>query len=126
MSLLDRLDRRFRLCIASSSRIESVHLVADKFDFKDRFEALISDTGLDRGKPFPDVFIHAAAVMEVSAKECVVIEDSLAGLNAAKAADMKCIICPDDFCKIELSHFKAADLIIKDLAELTVDMISAV
>lgn len=48
----------------------------------------------------------------------MVIEDSVAGLKAAKAAGMKCIICPDTFCEVDLSDFAGADLIVEELGEI--------
>jgi HAD superfamily hydrolase (TIGR01509 family) len=50
-----------------------------------------------RGKPDPDLFLHAAAAEGVPPESCVVIEDSLAGIRAAVAAGMTCLaIAPDD------------------------------
>jgi beta-phosphoglucomutase-like phosphatase (HAD superfamily) len=61
--------------------------------------------------------------MEVLPEECLVIEDSVAGLRAAKSAKMKCIICPDSFCNIELLDFKNADKIVESLNEIDIKMI---
>lgn len=121
--LINELRGKFRLCIASSSRIESIELVLDKFDLKYKFEKLISDTEMDKGKPHPDIFLITAQAMNVQPAECLVIEDSIAGLKAAEAANMLCIICPDSFGKLEPVEFKGADKIVNHLGEITSEMI---
>ena len=55
----------------------------------EKFEGRIfSAWDVGRGKPFPDVFLHAASCMETDPSKCVVIEDALTGVQAAVAAGM--------------------------------------
>lgn len=61
--------------------------------------------------------------MEVHSSECIVIEDSVAGLRAAKEAGMKSIICPDSFARVPIDEFKSADRIVQSLEELSLQMI---
>jgi len=56
--------------------------------------------------------------MKVKPEECLVLEDSVAGLKAAKSAGMKCIVCPDKFSKIDIKEFKTADKIVKSLKDV--------
>jgi HAD superfamily hydrolase (TIGR01509 family) len=81
-----------RMCVASSgpkSRICSSLKTAGLFE---RFHPHIFSAGMvARGKPFPDLFLHAAARMRVEPKSCVVVEDSVPGVTAAVAADMRVI-----------------------------------
>lgn len=123
LDLINALYGKFRLCIASSSRIESIELSINKFGLKSKFEKLVSDTEMVKGKPHPDIFLKAAELMNAKAGECLVIEDSLAGLNAAKAAKMLCFICPDSSSKVELHKFRDADKIVNRLDEITYEMI---
>lgn len=118
LDLINKLYGNFRLCIASSSRIESIELSVKKFNIESKFEKLISDLDIKKGKPHPDVFLHAAEVMGVFPEGCCVIEDSVAGLKAAKSAGMKCVVCPDSFCETEISEFKSADKIVKTLNDV--------
>jgi len=46
----------------------------------------VSGEEVERGKPFPDLFLEVAKRLQVDASKCIVIEDSLAGIKAAKAA----------------------------------------
>ena len=50
-----------------------------------------SATEVSRGKPEPDLFLHVAARLGVRPADCIVIEDSIAGIRAARAAGMRCI-----------------------------------
>lgn len=117
--LIDELHGKFRLCIASSSRLESIELIVDKFGLQPKFEQLISDTEIVNGKPHPDIFLKTAEAMQVKPADCLVIEDSIAGLKAAKAANMICIICPDTFSHLPLIAFTEADKIVDNLNQVT-------
>ena len=121
--LLNKLYGKYKLCLASSSRIDSIKLAIDKFNLESKFEKIISDTKLGRPKPYPDVFLEIARLIEVESNECVVIEDSIAGLKAAKAANMKCIVCPDSFIPINISKYAGADKLVNTLNEVTLEMI---
>lgn len=122
-NLVNRLFGKFRLCIASSSRIESIMLVLEKFNLKSQFEMVTSDTEMIKGKPHPDIFLKTIEIMNVKSMESIVIEDSIVGLKAAQSAGIKCIICPDSFVQIDRSAYSQADKIVNDLNEITIDMI---
>lgn len=123
-SLLKLLKGKFKLAVASSSRIESINLSVDKLAIRQYFEYLFSDIDLGIWKPNPDIFLHTAKKMSVSPEYCLVIEDSLAGLQAAKAAGMKCIICPDQYSKMDKKEFDDADLIVDGLDEISLKTIN--
>lgn len=77
-------------CVASSSQPERIVLSLTVTGIKPRFDPRIfSATMVERGKPAPDLFLHAAASMGRAPAECVVIEDSPAGIMAARAAGMR-------------------------------------
>lgn len=77
-----------------------------------------SATQVDRGKPAPDLFLHAAARLGVAPADCVVVEDSTAGIRAAQAAGMRVIAF------LGGSHVQAAGLAVR-VAELAPDAIIA-
>jgi len=84
---LDRLEVPF--CVASSSQPERIRLSLSVTGLIDRFEPdIFSATMVRKGKPAPDLFLHAAEKMKVPPADCLVIEDSPAGIRAAKAAGM--------------------------------------
>lgn len=78
-----------RWCVASSSQPERIALSLTVTGLMDRLSPhLFSATMVKNGKPAPDLFLHAAAAMGFAPRDCVVIEDSPAGIMAAKAAGM--------------------------------------
>ncbi|MXN44431.1 HAD-IA family hydrolase [Shinella kummerowiae] len=79
-------------CVASSSQPERIRLSLSVTGLLDRFEPnIFSATMVSRGKPAPDLFLHASAAMGVEPARCVVVEDSPAGIAAAKSAGMRVV-----------------------------------
>ncbi|WP_373420503.1 HAD family hydrolase [Mesorhizobium sp. L48C026A00] len=77
-------------CVASSARVSKMHITLGQTGLLPLFEhALFSSTMVSRGKPFPDLFLHAASTMGFAPADCIVIEDSVAGTLAGIAAGMR-------------------------------------
>ena len=77
-------------CVASSARVSKMHLTLGATGLLPFFEdVLFSASMVERGKPFPDLFLHAASEMRTDPADCVVIEDSPAGIEAARRAGMR-------------------------------------
>ncbi|MCC7274011.1 MAG: HAD family hydrolase [Alphaproteobacteria bacterium] len=80
------------VCVASSSGHERLRLTLGAAGLHDLFApAIFSATEVARGKPAPDLFLHAAARMGAAPGRCLVVEDSPAGVTAAVAAGMRAI-----------------------------------
>jgi len=78
------------LCVASSGGHEKMALTLALTGLKAHFgQAVFSAHDVGRGKPYPDLFLHAARTMGHEPETCVVIEDSLPGIKAGVAADMR-------------------------------------
>jgi HAD superfamily hydrolase (TIGR01509 family) len=76
-------------CIASSGSQEKMRLTLGLTGLRERFAGRIfSGEEVTRGKPAPDLFLHAAAAMGVAPASCVVVEDSRFGVEATRAAGM--------------------------------------
>ncbi|MFE2351041.1 HAD family hydrolase [Kitasatospora cineracea] len=88
---LDALDARgLPYCVASSGSHDKMRHTLGRTGLYERFAGRIfSATEVARGKPFPDVFLHAAARTGYAPGVCAVVEDSPAGLRAARAAGMR-------------------------------------
>ena len=85
-------NRQHRFCVASSSNIGWLDHGTDKFALRPHLGTnLFSATEVARGKPAPDIFLLAATRMAVVPGRCVVIEDSVSGVQAAVAAGMTAI-----------------------------------
>jgi HAD superfamily hydrolase (TIGR01509 family) len=77
-------------CVASSSQLERVILSLEVTGLLDKLEPhIFSATMVDEGKPAPDLFIYAASQLGVDNNACIVVEDSPAGIEAAKRAGMR-------------------------------------
>jgi HAD superfamily hydrolase (TIGR01509 family) len=91
---VDRIS--LRTCVASSSKPDRVELSLRLTGLFPRFEGrLFSAVEVPRGKPHPDLFLHAARQMGAAPSECVVVEDSVYGARAGTAAGMSVLgFCP--------------------------------
>ena len=80
---------RGRKCVASSSSLDRIRMSLETTNVIRFFEPyLFSASDVARGKPAPDLLLHVAAKMRVNPAECIVVEDSSVGVNAASAAGM--------------------------------------
>jgi HAD superfamily hydrolase (TIGR01509 family) len=86
---LDALEKLPR-CIASGSRIQALQDSLKIVNLYERFAPhVFSSQMVVRGKPHPDLFLYAAEKMKIAPDECLVIEDAVAGVTAARAANMR-------------------------------------
>ncbi|HAL80936.1 MAG TPA: hypothetical protein DCO83_00860 [Mucilaginibacter sp.] len=79
-------------CVASGSEPEKIQLSLEVTRLKKYFSHVYSSLQVQRGKPFPDVFLHAAKEMDFTPDQCIVIEDSNPGVQAALSAGMKVLL----------------------------------
>jgi len=102
------------MAIATSSPTAILEQVVDTLNIRNYFEYLCSAQYQDYGKPHPAVFINAARLLKVEPLNCLVIEDSLNGVIAAKAAKMRCLAIPE-LHNLSNPKFIIADKIIDSL-----------
>ena len=105
------------LAVASSSRMVIIEAALDRLGIRDRFPVVYSAESEPVGKPDPGVYLTTARKLGVKPETCVALEDSPAGLEAAKAAGMKCIVVPDRSV-VGDSRLGKADLTLGSLAGL--------
>ena len=84
-----------RLGLASSSPMSWIAPHMTRLGLIDRFETLSTVDQVERGKPAPDLFLHAAAQLELDPADLLVIEDSRNGFLAAREAGMRCVLVPN-------------------------------
>ncbi len=84
-----------KIAVASSSTLRLIQAMAKKLKNDNVFQLLQSAESEAYGKPHPAVFLSAATRLGVSPDRCLVIEDSVFGVIAAKAAKMHCVAVPD-------------------------------
>jgi mannitol-1-/sugar-/sorbitol-6-/2-deoxyglucose-6-phosphatase len=105
-----------RLALASSSPMRLISAVLSMGGLEDRFEVVLTAEEEAHGKPDPAVYLRAAERLGARADRCLAIEDSLAGIRAAKAAGMVCIAVPE--LPAEEAEEAGADLVLDSLTEL--------
>ena len=109
-------DNGVKLAIASSSPLNVIEVIANKFQIGKYFEVFVTGDYVKRSKPEPDIFLFAAEKMGVSPENCIVIEDSNNGVRAAKKAGMKCVgINSDAEGRQDIS---TADIVINSFKEV--------
>jgi HAD superfamily hydrolase (TIGR01509 family) len=94
VEIVRRLSRRYPLAVASGSPRSVIESVVRRLEIQSCFSAIVSSEQVARGKPHPDVFLKAAEELNTSPSACVVFEDSLIGVRAARAAEMQVICIP--------------------------------
>jgi HAD superfamily hydrolase (TIGR01509 family) len=87
--LLAALHDQLTLGLVSTGSRPGIETVLDRFDWRRYFQAIITGEDAPRGKPAPDLYLLAAARLEVPAEACIVFEDTAAGLEAAARAGMR-------------------------------------
>lgn len=119
LSVLDKA--AIAKCVASSGTPEKIRHSLTITGLIERFDGdLFSATAVAHGKPAPDLFEHAARTMGTEPKDCIVIEDSPAGVQGAKAAGMRVLgfvgggHCGPGYA----DKLSAADAVFDDMAAL--------
>lgn len=110
-------DEGMRLCVASSARHARIRLSLrlTGLDILFADEHIVSAEDVEHGKPAPDLFLHAAARLTTSPWRCVVVEDSPAGVAAAKTAGMRVI----GYCALTPAELLSdADALVAQMADL--------
>lgn len=116
------LANKFTLGLASSAPLRIINLVIESLKIKDKFQAVVCTEEVKYGKPAPDIFLLAAEKLEIDPRNCVVIEDAASGIQAARAAGMKCIAITTTHKRQEL---EGADRIIDNFRELSLKEIQS-
>lgn len=113
---------KYKIGLASSSPKHMMDALVDHFGLTHYFDEITSADAVDIGKPHPAVFLHCAATLGSRHNECVVLEDSVNGMIAGKAARMKVIVVPDEV-HFDDPRFSIADAKLHSLEDFTLDMI---
>jgi len=119
--LLFALQGRKAMALATSSYPKDAYAVLGAIGFRDFFLSITAKSDVERTKPHPDIFLHAAEEMNAAPEQCVVIEDAEKGVLAADAAGMKCIAVPNEHTSD--NDFSKATLVMNSLEQITCDLI---
>ena len=106
-----------KIALASSAPIENIQLVIQDLGIDNCFAVIVWGREVTEGKPSPQGFLLAAQRLGVEPKNCVVIEDSVAGVTAAKRAEMRCVAVTNTHPRKGLME---ADLVVDSLETVSV------
>lgn len=109
----------YKIALGTSSSVLLMNTVIDELGIRNYFDSVCSAQHLEFGKPHPEVFLNCAKELEVKPNECLVIEDSVNGVIAAKAAQMKVLVVPEEE-NWNNPKFAIADYKLKSLEEFLV------
>jgi HAD superfamily hydrolase (TIGR01509 family) len=116
--LVENLNKAgYSQAIATSTSKSNLLFMLKKFSLENYFQALVTGEDIILNKPNPEPFLKAALNIGVAPEDCLVIEDSIHGIKAAKQAKMKCIAVT--FARKIKEDLSEATLIVKNLEEVS-------
>jgi beta-phosphoglucomutase len=115
--LLNSLKRKIKVGLATMSSEPLIRALLEAKGLDDCFEAIVSADEVNYPKPDPEVFLKCASKLNVRPEKCVVFEDSIFGVQAAKRAGMACIAVATGAYSNDRLREVGADLLISSLKE---------
>ena len=118
VSTVRRVATDWPLALASSSHPRVINAALDGTGLRDAFRAVVSSDEVEHGKPAPDVFLEAARRLGVQSAAVLVVEDSLNGLKAGRAAGMTTVLVPNRSVPPAPGSEDVADIVLTRIADL--------
>jgi len=119
IELMETLKRSgSKIAIGSSAPLENIRLITKALGIDGYFQCIVAGRDVTEGKPSPQIFLLAAEKLGVRPESCIVIEDSVAGVTAAKGAGMSCLAVTNTHPATSLTE---ADLIVDTLTTVSVE-----
>jgi len=122
--IIDLHQNGVQLIVASSSEMEIINKVFERFDLNQYFTHKISGNDFPESKPNPAIFLKAASYSKAPIEECIIIEDSTNGIEAAKAAGIFCVAYKSE--EVNSQDQSLADVIVHNYRDLNFEKISII
>jgi beta-phosphoglucomutase len=110
----------YKQALGTSTPIANIELISEVLGLQRFLSVFVSGESVPRGKPAPDIFLKAADLLGVEPRHCLVIEDAVAGIQAAHAGGMYAIAVAGER---DLAELRKAELLVHDLTEVSVQRI---
>ncbi|NNE31225.1 MAG: beta-phosphoglucomutase [Winogradskyella sp.] len=104
--------------IALGSASKNARTILDRVDLKKHFDAIVDGNDVSKAKPDPEVFLNAAKMLNIEPADCIVFEDSVAGVEAANTANMISIGIGNS------NVLGQADFVFRDFTEISEEFIT--
>jgi HAD superfamily hydrolase (TIGR01509 family) len=112
---VERAARELPIAVASSAHRDVIDAALHALGIADRFGAIVSSDEVEHGKPAPDVYLETARRLGVDPEAVLVVEDSLNGVRAAKAAGMRVVLVPNASIPPAPGAAELADVVLPSL-----------
>lgn len=122
--LIDALYPYFPLCIVTYSSREPAEDTCNRLNITAKLKFMVTRFDIQNQKPHPEPYLKAAELLGAMPEECVAFEDAPKGVISAKKAGMKCIAVPNRWT--EDGDFSCADLVVKSLSDVTLEVLENV
>jgi HAD superfamily hydrolase (TIGR01509 family) len=109
---------KLHLAIATSSMSTSARPFLERTGIGSLFSVVVTGEEVRRGKPYPDIYLRTSKKLGISPEACLVIEDALSGVAAAKAANMRVAALPDTRFVDPRAYETKADYVLGSLPEI--------
>lgn len=117
VELLDALHGRVKIALATMGPRKVVEKLISEKAIRGYFDAVVTAEDVLNPKPNPEIFLQTARKMKLTPEECLVVEDSIFGVKAAKVARMGCVAIPSGAYTGEELRKEKPDLLVKSLSE---------
>ncbi|MBY0573255.1 MAG: HAD family phosphatase [Undibacterium sp.] len=115
-NVLQTLAPHNRMGIVTSSRHDHFHMIHGQLDLLKHFEFVVTEEDYVNSKPAPDPYLLGLAKLNLAAEQCLVVEDSPRGLQAALAAGLRCVVVRNEMSRHY--DFKGAYAVVDGVEEL--------
>lgn len=109
-----------KILFSLGSASKNARLILKSLNLYDLFDAIVDGNDISRAKPDPEVFLEAAKRLRKNPEDCIVIEDAIAGIQAANTANMMSIGIGN------IQHLNAADFVLASTEELSIDFVQKI
>jgi beta-phosphoglucomutase len=114
-------EQGIKSAVGSSGALESIQTILSGLKIEDYFQTVVYGLEVAKGKPFPDIFQKAAQKLGVDCSRCIVIEDAIVGVQAARRAAMHCIAVTNTH---HAEALKEADLVVDSLEKIDLNVLN--
>ena len=109
------IDRKLRVAVASTAPKDEVKLKLKNVGLTSLFPLVITGNDVERGKPYPDIYLLTVEKLGLKPEECISFEDTQHGVESAKTAGLTCLAIPGEYTRKQ--DFSKADGIFPSLRE---------
>jgi beta-phosphoglucomutase len=124
-AFLDQLTQNgYRLALATSAPVLNIELGLEKLKLENTFEHIVGKVDVSHGKPHPEVYLTSLSLLGIAAENCIVFEDSKAGIQSARSAGIQVVGIASGHSREELLD-EGVSMVVDDFTGLDPDKVLA-